>query len=423
MIGQGSIWLRAPVVGLGYFILAYVCLSVSRFGAPVESIWLANALLVGALIATPRGKWALTLSSAGIGHVLAHIATHDGLNRTFAFLVGDLTECVLVASLLGARTMAFSNRKQIFWFLLCGGIVGPVVSAAVAALGSMVAGLPMEPHEIGMWAAADSLGMLIFLPLLHGFGHGRWELLKPRLARLAVAVTLVVAFSIMAAVFAHIPALRLLLLPIFVVVAFELGVAGAEICLAALMATWVTMAVNGVSPVPWVVLGPRDVLLTTQVFLAVFCATILPLAVALEQKQRLTDTLASTLKETQEAWGAIIGAEARYRLVVDNVSETVLRVAPGGMILFASPACAGLVNETELAGRNLFTLMDPKDAEREQEQFENAQASGLVNLINRRTWRLRTDEGEPALVDARITMVPNGERDGREFIVVLRPLS
>ncbi len=37
-----------------------------------------------------------------------------------------------------------------------------------------------------------------------------------------------------------------------------------------------------------------------------------------------------TLKETREAWGAIIGAEARYRLVVDHVSETVMRVAPGG---------------------------------------------------------------------------------------------
>ncbi len=45
----------------------------------------------------------------------------------------------------------------------------------------------------------------------------------------------------------------------------------------------------------------------------------------------------------------------------------------------------------------------------------------LLNLINRRTWRIRGDNGEWALVDARVTMIPTAETGGREFVVVLRP--
>ena len=217
--------------------------------------------------------------------------------------------------------------------------------------------------------------------------------------------------------------MRLLILPVLVVVAFELGVAGAEICLAALMLTWTVMVLNGYSPIPWITFSPRDVLLTTQVFLAVFSATILPLAVSLEEKQRLTDTLTDTLKDTREAWGAIIGAEARYRLVVDHVSETVMRVAPGGLVLFASPACASLFKGMEFEGRNIFTLMQPEEAAREQEHFEQSETRDLLNLINRRKWRIRSDTGEWALVDAGVTMIPTAQTGGREFVVVLRPLA
>lgn len=422
MIQQDSIWLKPPVVGAGYFALAFVCLSISRFGAPVESVWLANALLAAALMVTPTRRWPLTLACAAVGHVLAHLATFDVIGQTLAFLVADLAEAALVASLVGAKTMAFANWRHIFWFLFCGALIGPIASGALAAIASAIAGSPMQLRDIQMWIAADALGMIIFLPLLFGFGHGRLRRVMERKLYLAVALTLVVGFSLIAGVYSQIPALRLLLLPIMVVVAFELGVGGAVLALVALMAAWVTLAVNGVSPVPWVQQNPREVLLTTQIFLAVFAATILPLAVVLEQKQRLTDTLSETLKETREAWGAIIGAEARYRLVVDNITESVLRVEPGGLIAFASPASGNLLDDTELAGKNLFALMEPRDATIEQESFDNSETRDLLNLVNRRTWRLRIDRGATILVDARVTMVATGQTGAREFVVVLRPL-
>ena len=421
MIGQG-IWLRAPVVGAGYALLALLCLSFSRFGWPTESIWLSNAFLVAALLAVPRSRWAALIACAAAGHVGAHLLVGDALDFTLAYLVGDMSECAIVAALLAPGTMAFASRGDVFWFLVVSAIIGPFVSACITASGSFIIGQPMETRDFAVWFGADALALLFFLPLLTGFNHVRWRRIADKPLRLAAAVVLVFGFSILAAWLTGAPTMRLLLLPLLVLVAFELGVVGVTICMAVMMIAWTVMVLNGYSPVPWASLDLRDTLITTQIFLAIFCATILPLAVALEQKERLTETLEGTLKDTREAWGAIIGAEARYRLIVDHVSETVMRVAPGGLILFASTACVGLLGGQDVEGRNLFDLMQADEAAREQENFEHCEARDLRNLVNRRTWRLRNDKGEWSLVEARVTMIPAGKPGEHEFIVVLRAL-
>src|SRR5262245_5603679 len=81
---------RAAAVGVGYGALAYLCLIFTRFGAPVESIWLSNALLTAVLFAAPRAHWALIVACAAAGHVSAHLLTGDAPALTGAFLVGDM---------------------------------------------------------------------------------------------------------------------------------------------------------------------------------------------------------------------------------------------------------------------------------------------------------------------------------------------
>ena len=420
MVGQG-IWLRAPVVGAGYALLALLCLSFSRFDGSTESIWLSNALLVAALLVVPRGRWAVVIACAAVGHVGAHLLVGDALDFTLAYLVGDMSESAIVAALLASGAMTFASRRDVFWFLaVC--LIGPFASACIAASGSFIISRPMEARDFAMWFGADALGLLFFLPLLTGFNPARLKRITDKPVRMAAAVILVFGFSIVSAWLTEVPTLRMLLLPLLVLVAFELGVAGVEICMAIMMIAWTIMVLNGYSPAPWLSLDLRDTLTTAQAFLAILGATILPLAVALEQKERLTETLAGTLKETREAWGAIIGAEARYRLIVDHVSETVMRVAPGGLILFASTACVDLLGGQDVEGRNLFELMQADEAAREQENFEHCEARDLRNLVNRRTWRLRSDKGEWSLVEARVTMIPTGKPGEHEFIVVLRSL-
>lgn len=166
----------------------------------------------------------------------------------------------------------------------------------------------------------------------------------------------------------------------------------------------------------------RSYMVVTQIFIAVFAITILPLAVAIEEKQRLNETLTDCLKETREAWGAVIGAEARYRLVVDNVSETVMRVGRDGLILFASPACVALLHVDKIEGRNLFDLLHPEDECAARERFDQCLTLGLLNLSHRWSWRIADEDGAWAPVEARVTLVSPGGAGHEEFLIVASPV-
>ncbi len=98
MVGQGSIWLRAPVIGGGYFLLSLLSLTFSRFGAPIESIWLSNALLVAALIASPRREWPVMIWPGRSAMCSRTRLRAIRLDRSLVFLVSDMIECALVAT-------------------------------------------------------------------------------------------------------------------------------------------------------------------------------------------------------------------------------------------------------------------------------------------------------------------------------------
>jgi PAS domain-containing protein len=158
-----------------------------------------------------------------------------------------------------------------------------------------------------------------------------------------------------------------------------------------------------------------------QYLAALISAAILPLAVTLEQKQRLTDSLAETLAETRAAWGAIIAADARYRLVVDYATEMVMRVAPDGEILFASKSCENLSPSGKLTGTNVFALMSARDANVAQEALTGAVSAALYDLAQHWTYRLRHADGSLGTYDTRTTLIaPGGKKGSGEFVFVLR---
>jgi len=190
--------------------------------------------------------------------------------------------------------------------------------------------------------------------------------------------------------------------------------------LAVAFLAWTTLVYFGATPRLFGEVDMRDGLLLVQVLMAIFTATFLPLAVVIEEKERLNKQLSETLAETREAWGAIIGAEARYRLVVDNVSETVMRIQPGGLFLFASPACNKLLRaEREFEGRNVLDLIHPDERDQIQQRAQQSVADGLFNLPQRWKLRFRGDDGAWYDIIARVTPVQVGKR-AHEFVVVLR---
>jgi PAS domain-containing protein len=219
-----------------------------------------------------------------------------------------------------------------------------------------------------------------------------------------------------------IPGFRLILIPLLAALVFEFGVAGAQAAMAVLTASWLSLALTGHSPAPWYDGDPRQHVVMAQYLAALISAAILPLAVTLEQKDRLTATLTETLEETRAAWGAIIAADARYRLVVDYATEMVMRVAPDGEILFASKRCESLGRGGSLVGANLFALMETADAHAAQEAIGCAMRADLYDLPQHWTYRLHGADGALRAYDVRATLIAPGKKKApAEFVFVLRP--
>ena len=297
LIGKTPLW-RAVAVGVGYGALGYLCLIFTRFGAPVESIWLSNALLTAALFAAPRAHWPLILACAAAGHVSAHLLTGDAPAFTAAFLAGDMAEAIVCASLLRLRPgmLAFQDSAGVFLFLLVCAF-SALVSATIALTGSWFTAQPLATQDFLTWFAADALALIIFLPIFHGFGELQWRRVQQRPRRLAAALLVIVTLSTLVAFGLEAPALRFLVLPLFVLVAFDLGLAGVQLCLGVLLITWAALTFSGHPPGAWPEMDMRWYMLMVQSLVAALAATAMPLAVAIEEKERVSEKLARVAKE------------------------------------------------------------------------------------------------------------------------------
>lgn len=419
--------MRAATIGVAYFITAYAGLHFTRFGAPIESVWLANVIVVWAMTTAPRRDWGYFIAAAALGHIGAHTLAGDNFLLTAPALVADMAESLLVTHLICIRPNLFAMRtRSDVWYYLCVSIGASIFSAIIAWAGKLATPYPMTLYDMGIWIAADALALNVFLPILKGLENDRWRslFLGAKRVRAALLMLGVVAVSIIGGFTPNIPGVRLVLIPLLVVVAFDLGVAGSQAGLALMTVTWLLLAINGHSPAPWIVAGPREHVVNVQYFAALISAAVLPLAVTLEQKQRLTDSLAETLAETRAAWGAIIAADARYRLVVDYATEMVMRVAPDGEILFASRPCDDLSPDGRLTGTNLFALMQAQDGHVAKAALEGVLTAALYDLAQHWTYRLRHADGDWRTYDARATLIaPGGKKAAGEFVFVLRAAS
>lgn len=297
--GTVSTWTKALRAGLIYGALAYACTAFSRFGAPVESIWLPNAFLIASLLGAQRQDWPVYLLAAAVGHLTAHLAVGDALGFSLGFLLADGAEVVLCATLFARRpgALAFRDRSGVFYFFAFS-LLGALTSASVAAASSLLGGIDFSPAEFVIWMSADALALIVFLPLFTGFGSEHWRKLSSRPLRAIAAVAAVVALQLANIAWPQIaPLSRFILFPLLVFTAFELGVAGVVICLAALLAMWTALISVGALPTLATTLDPRSSMLLVQVFVGALAATFIPLAVALEERDRANEQLARLARE------------------------------------------------------------------------------------------------------------------------------
>ncbi|MEZ0306621.1 MAG: ATP-binding protein [Ramlibacter sp.] len=165
---------RLPAAAAGvaaiYFLGAKLGLALTFAPLPIALLWPPNALLLAALVLSPRNWWWGLVAAAFPAHLLAQAQSGVPLAMTLCWFVSNVTEAVLGAVLLarlGGPGPALRGARSVVAFLFTAALA-PFFSsfldaAFVTAIGWGTAGYAT------LWEVrffANTLAILIFVPAL-----------------------------------------------------------------------------------------------------------------------------------------------------------------------------------------------------------------------------------------------------------------
>jgi diguanylate cyclase (GGDEF)-like protein len=184
---------RAVGLALGYLTAGLLGIALSPEVGSISVFWPANALLVGALLRTDLRDCPLILAACATASVTAHLLQGDAVGFAVALAAANMLNVWcgyrLIARLAGP-TFRVADLRELF-VLLAASLIAPAAGATAAAL---IVGSSLGGSASALWWtswARDSLGMVLFLPLIAGFevAPAKRLLFGPRDWRL-LAVTL-----------------------------------------------------------------------------------------------------------------------------------------------------------------------------------------------------------------------------------------
>lgn len=420
--------LRGLQLAAFYFAAAAVCVLLTRYGAAVAPIWLASPILAWVLIGAERRDWPFLIGCAAVAHLAANVVAGEPGPVVAIYLLANMADGVTAAALLRWRgdTLAFRERDELLRFLVICGLAAPAASVAVLMVGSAVGAVTLDWPWPRTWFLSIALGLILFLPIVKAADQGSWRALwRPNRAPYALLLFgALTALCVTACLYPlNNSVLLYVMTPILVLIAFETGVTGVGLALAFVAALLLSLAWAGYNPIFWRP-APHDMFLALQALLATNSIAVLPLAAALEEKQRAYEEASGALSEAREAWGGLLAAEAHFQLIADHAQEMILRLDAGGAILFASPACGALGHEPiALEGTNFFSHLPDSDAALIRGAMGDLASRHAYHQPESWRFQFRTADGEPVFLDAHATLSNAADGGSDEVVLVLRAAS
>lgn len=160
----------------------------------------------------------------------------------------------------------------------------------------------------------------------------------------------------------------------------RLGREGAAVSIATIALIGGLATGAGIGPVYLVPLSLHGQLLMFQLFLAVTCLTVLPVAAELESRKAL-------LRRVRES-------EAEFRMLAEHCTDAIMRISKAGEISYVSPAVLQLSGYApdEMIGRRSRILVDPRDFERVVSEHRAVMAEG--GGAHSYSYRIRRKDGK-----------------------------
>jgi PAS domain S-box-containing protein len=284
-------WLTIALGGLA-FVLVYSTVLFSRDDGRIASIWPLNAVMLVVLMRWPPRTWLLPLAALATGNIGANIALGDDIVRAALLASANLLEVWLAASLLVGKYTVRLTRRSGFVRFLTAAVLACSASTVVATLALLFRGGNPPIEGATLWFAAHGLSLLIFTPPLAVAFAGQ---IGPLFRRDQIARTVIVsltASTITVASFVQTDFPLLFVTPVMIVlVAFQLGLAGAALMtlLVAMVAIPLTLAGYGPLMLIEGSLSVRVVVL--QAFLLLMSLTALLVGASVSERRTLVKRL------------------------------------------------------------------------------------------------------------------------------------
>ena len=163
-------WIAAIGLALLVGLASYASLRLTRLGGGVASVWIANGLLTGVLLLSPRERWWRLWLGAALAQAIARVAGGDPVPVSFGLVGVNMVECAIVA--LWVRRKVPQVRKATSLAHLARAAFGSTLVACIVsaslAVPLILARQPMlAPLEVwSVWMMAHVLGMVIVATLV-----------------------------------------------------------------------------------------------------------------------------------------------------------------------------------------------------------------------------------------------------------------
>jgi diguanylate cyclase (GGDEF)-like protein/PAS domain S-box-containing protein len=360
---------RMPLA-FGYFLTAALAASLTAFGGGVAFMWFATALLIADLLSRPRHEWLRSIVACSMASFAATGLFGLGWGQALQFMAINMCEAVIAVWLF--RRQGFSGQplgslEWLIYFILCGGVVAPLVAAALAAASLATVGRPAVDTLVQFYSG-HALGTLMVTPLALLISRGRFSrsmaasmrrhLVEGTAMFVAVAGTALVVFSN-----DGLPLLFLPVLPI-ILTTFRLGrgAATASIVLLAIIGGACTLA--GTGPLHLIAGSMGVQIQFFQFYMAATVLTVLPVAADLENRRRLHRSVRLS--------------EMRYRLLAEHSTDILIHFNRDGIIRYISPSIRlfGGHDPAELIGQDSHVLVAPGDLEDVRANYAATMAAG-----------------------------------------------
>jgi signal transduction histidine kinase len=290
---------RVVLLALAYAAGAHLGVLLASSHSPVTAVWLPSGIAAAGLLMSGRRS----LPGVALGSCIAVVTTGGSLGVAAVLWVGPVLEAAAVLYICSHPLFQIRrefDRVQDVAALLLASTVAPVFSATVGTLTLSSFGRLPWTEFWGAWATwwvGDALGILLLTPMLLTWQSGRlFKRERTRTVEAGVLVVSILAVSWVA--FAWSPPAAFVLAPLLTVTAVRFGPRGAATSLFVVAAVAIAYTFRGIGPFATAPLD--DGLLTLQVFVAVGTVTILSLAAASTERDRVQQALRQARDELED---------------------------------------------------------------------------------------------------------------------------